>query len=456
MTLVFGGSCWGGLVFILHGLVFLGVLGVPLCHVAWGYNLSNDHMVKAVCCTTTARGVSHHVCYMAGLWNINRCPPICGRPGLCSQPTCSAKCCGTYRWIWQKVWRTASETSQWQPLQWREYANVTPGVDLTPDAHCVRRARAGAVTGADSPPRLDAAMRLTDSMSVAFGFIVRDGGIYLEPNTLRLLALGERYFRTSRLFYVENDSSDDTREVLRRLQRREPGRIEGVMLDNASQVHSLALCPPTIRAMNCARRLVLLASLRQRLIAMALDWHGWDVLVQVDIDFVDFVESDFVSMVALGHTLNASAIFGTSVKVNGSRTWNGGQNFYDTGAVVPQDALNAMMDRCLTRVRSAFSGFGVYYASPLRSVRPPPGYKPSHLARSRAQTEHETFHASLRRAGPLLVDPRFRPHYQYWFEAENAKWRARALAVAREREIAKETLRDVASQDPHPHRRASA
>ena len=56
---------------------------------------------------------------------------------------------------------------------------------------------------------------LTRTVKLAFGFIVRDGEAYLERSLNSVFSLGEQ-FSDYRIFYVENDSRDATRAILRR------------------------------------------------------------------------------------------------------------------------------------------------------------------------------------------------------------------------------------------------
>ena len=125
----------------------------------------------------------------------------------------------------------------------------------------------------------------------AFTFLVRDAADFLEANARAVSSIGRTHFREHRLFYVENDSADGTRAILRRLERELP--LSGVML-NVSAERSTALCPPTPEQMNCAARRALLARLRQRALELALAWPAWDVLVSVDLDFKRVSADDFV------------------------------------------------------------------------------------------------------------------------------------------------------------------
>ena len=262
----------------------------------------------------------------------------------------------------------------------------------------------------------------------AFTFLVRDAADFLEANARAVSSIGRTHFREHRLFYVENDSADGTRAILRRLERELP--LSGVML-NVSAERSTALCPPTPEQMNCAARRALLARLRERALELALAWPAWDVLVSVDLDFKRVSADDFVRTVALGARLGAAAVFGMSV-FNGSR---GVVMPYDQGAVLPKEALRSISLGCLTSVRSAFSGFAAYFAAPLRRARARYDAAAAAADADATTTEHASFNLALHAAGagPLLVDPRFRPQYEWGDRHFWARKRAADAEAARPR-----------------------
>lgn len=93
---------------------------------------------------------------------------------------------------------------------------------------------------------------------------------------------------------------------------------------------------------------------------------------------------------------SASAIFGMSTFGSTSRLKDGQGNFghpYDLQAIWPPAAEQTILSLCLTRVASAFGGFGTYYARPLLRVRP--RYWPNV---SVAGTEHRRFNEQLHAA----------------------------------------------------------
>ena len=173
--------------------------------------------------------------------------------------------------------------------------------------------------------------------------------------------------------------------------------------------------------MNCPARVKLLAQLRQRALELALEWQDWNVLISVDLDFVSFDAVSLLQMVALGQRLGVLAIFGSSVRENGRTP-------YDVNAIAPSRALDAIADFCLTRVRSAFGGFGAYFSAGGDFRRTSARYDVADHKRShRAVCEHVNFNAQLQSAHPLrlmLVDPRFRPIYAF----ASDPWHARRMS----------------------------
>lgn len=184
-------------------------------------------------------------------------------------------------------------------------------------------ALAGACIAADASALRGARMRLAEtvrtmaSTKLVAACLVRDAGSYLERNLLAMLEMG-RAFAAFRLLYLENDSADDgTRDILRRLERtsQPPGTVRGLMLNNAANATSFALCPRSQARRNCAARLSLLSHLRQRLLELArtvLREDAFDALLLFDADFVSFSKAAYLRSLALGKLMGASAIFALS------------------------------------------------------------------------------------------------------------------------------------------------
>ena len=170
-------------------------------------------------------------------------------------------------------------------------------------------------------------------------------------------------FADWRLFYVENDSTDDTRRLLASFARRFPGRIFGESLDGFSPSPSAFLCPPRFKAMNCLERTALLAVLRQRLLGLVLSasWPALgvgagggggggagetaharglpssDVMLMLDVDFVSFSKPNYLRAFASASRHRAAGFFASSVYKD---KW-GGLQPYDSSAVVPRRHENS-------------------------------------------------------------------------------------------------------------------
>jgi hypothetical protein len=74
---------------------------------------------------------------------------------------------------------------------------------------------------------------------VAFAFIVKDGQDYLERNIKLIQNLG-RQFSKYKIFFVENDSEDDTRHILKRFMNNDLNIIGKFY--NLDGLHSRELC----------------------------------------------------------------------------------------------------------------------------------------------------------------------------------------------------------------------
>ena len=265
------------------------------------------------------------------------------------------------------------------------------------------------------------ARRVAARHVVAFTCIVRDGETYLARNLEAILSLGRAFLR-ARLFYVENDSTDGTRQILHEYGRRNPGAVHGRMLDNASGVFSRALCPAqraTSEINNCKKRTSLLSRLRQEVLALALAWHEWHALIALDLDFVAFSAADYLASFARAIDLNASAIFASSVVQN----TRGHLVLYDKSALrfpkagksAAKQAMTAWKAGCLVPVLSAFGGFGTYMAGPLRASAA------SYSGEDGGTNEHLALNmviSNLKGGAPpvsprVYLDPGFRPEYEW-------------------------------------------
>lgn len=200
--------------------------------------------------------------------------------------------------------------------------------------------------------------------TVVAGFLVRDGYAYLKGN-LNALCGVLRMFRDYRIEYVENDSSDGTRTLLRDAAVVDT-RVSGIMLDNVSHVVSSELC--NFYEPNCATRVNLMATLRQRLLTRMLAWES-DFTLMLDFDFVRFSYNDFWTLFAIFTRYpDADGAFGMSVNAADCHLP------YDTGALGHvfsseyEDSMAQIASCKVTPVTSAFSGFGVYRTAHIQDV----------------------------------------------------------------------------------------
>ena len=273
---------------------------------------------------------------------------------------------------------------------------------------------------AEDPLTLDAAQAVASRSRLAIAFLVRDAAEYIERNLWALAHLGSN-FAAWRLYYLENDSTDDTRRLLDGFRNKFPMHVAGVMMDGASTQPSAFLCPPIFSKLNCLERTGLLAALRQRLLTFVLHdpthgvvaAHGWrgkdDAILMLDIDFVIFSAANYLRSFAMARQHSAAAVFASSTyKGKFARL-----EVYDSAAVVPRlsakstvtcqdwqrlvkwkgDKQSSSNDTstpsrkltgrekaarvcrhlsrgpepgmCMLRVRSGFGGFGTYWVDAL-------------------------------------------------------------------------------------------
>ena len=244
-------------------------------------------------------------------------------------------------------------------------------------------------------------------MRALFGFIVRNGDAYLEANLNAIRLLGESNFEDHRIFFVENDSTDRTRDILG--PRVDSGELVGQFMSMDGQ-SSIDLCSGTGRH-NCVARVRRLAYLRNRLIDLME--HGaaaydCDICIMLDMDFVHIDPAQFaVSVQYLVANPRVDGVFGMSYTPEGCA--------YDVGAVRPAAALLPIYLQWhqWVRVRSAFSGVGIYRWASLRRCR---------YDEQTNGIEHISLNASLRR---LCVNSRFTPT----FDGDARGWRANRRAA---------------------------
>jgi len=188
---------------------------------------------------------------------------------------------------------------------------------------------------------------------VAFCFIVKDGDTYLEKNLDRLIELGNLYFDEFKIFYAENDSKDNTINILNKYKNKYKNIFgEHLVLDGK---HSTELCDNS--EFNCKKRTRRLAYLRNIILNMAKQWKECDYMIMLDLDFVDFDKNEFYNMFnIIDDNKNINGIFGMSVTKDNTNC------LYDIGAITPSNNILIIRndETKLIKVTSAFSGFGIY------------------------------------------------------------------------------------------------
>jgi glycosyltransferase involved in cell wall biosynthesis len=174
-----------------------------------------------------------------------------------------------------------------------------------------------------------------------------------------LIQFATRFGINWRFVFLENDSVDDTREILREFVRKFHDRFRGQMLTLASK-SSLAMCRSGQRR-NCRARTAFLAELRQRVMSAALQEDALMVVV-LDIDYVFFSPEALINMMRKWEEAEADGMFGMSV--------NDRNNLYDVGAVAPFGLTEKLKrpDRLLVPADSTFSGFGLYRSAAVRAA----------------------------------------------------------------------------------------
>jgi hypothetical protein len=189
-------------------------------------------------------------------------------------------------------------------------------------------------------------------INVAFCFIVKDGSKYLEKNLQNIIDLSILFCDEYKIFYVENDSIDNTKEILEKFKLKN-NNIFGKHLNFSDSKYSTELCSNNFD-FNCSKRLNRLAYLRNIALNQAKEWSLCNYMIMLDLDFIDFDKKEFINMFNLiNKNKNIDGIFGMSITTRG--------NLYDIGAVKPLTKILAIiLENKLIKVNSAFSGFGIY------------------------------------------------------------------------------------------------
>lgn len=192
---------------------------------------------------------------------------------------------------------------------------------------------------------------------IVVGFMIRDGDKYIQKNLDRIIAFLQNNFNTFEIIYIENDSKDKTIQILNEYRMKYPFiKGEHLVLKNN---YSTNMC--LIR--NCTNRFQFLASLRQKLLDKVLSiYKFYNYYLLLDLDFIDYDDSDLLNMTKIMLSKKYDAIFPNSIN---NIVKNDKINIlYDYGAIMPQKRsfFNRFTkkENKVEKVESAFSGFGLY------------------------------------------------------------------------------------------------
>lgn len=224
-------------------------------------------------------------------------------------------------------------------------------------------------------------------MKIAFTFIVKDGGRYLERNLERIKKFNQD------IYAVENNSTDNTKTILNN------SNIKNVLcLDLGDERFSSSLCKGR---RNCLKRIRRIAYLRQKVLDSVLNSGiNYDYICMLDMDFLDF-NSDHLKNIFehMEKTRDIDGMFGMSFATHYLNIP------YDIGAVkplykIPQIGLKFSR---YVQVSSAFSGFGIYRYSSILNKKA--GYDIKYID----DIEHIYFNSHFDK---LIVDTHFNPSYK--------------------------------------------
>lgn len=199
--------------------------------------------------------------------------------------------------------------------------------------------------------------------NIAFCFIVKDGEKYLEKNINKIINLGNSYFKNYRIYYAENDSKDNTINILQKYKQKYTN-IYGIHL-KIDGLYSTDLCKNKNKnkiIYNCSKRLRRLAYLRNIVLNQIKLWFECNYVITLDLDFIDFDKNEFINMFnIINNNSNIDGIFGMSIDQN--------NYLYDLAAIKPFYKIINIINRYkLIKVKSAFSGFGIYRMNSIRYI----------------------------------------------------------------------------------------
>ena len=232
---------------------------------------------------------------------------------------------------------------------------------------------------------------------IALCFLLRDGEKYLEKNLKSLISFAQKYLNDFRIFYIENDSVDNTKHILSHYSKKHYF-IKGKHL-NINQLYSEDMCEKT-GIINCKSRVRFLAKLRQMLLDLVLDdCNKFTHMCMIDFDFISFDERTLSDMFDLVKTQQMDAIFGMSY----CKTFLF-YTPYDFGSIKPSHKMiPILMNAELTHVTSAFSGFGIYSVDSIRENKAKYNLECDEI-------EHIDFNKHFNR---LYVYSKFKPVYDH-------------------------------------------
>jgi len=224
-------------------------------------------------------------------------------------------------------------------------------------------------------------------MKIAFTFIVKNGGRYLERNLEQIKKFNQD------IYVVENNSTDNTKTILQN------ANIKNVLSLNLKDGRfSTSLCK---RRKNCLKRIRRLAYLRQKVLDSVLNSGiDYDYMCMLDMDFLKFDSDHLINMFEyMEQNKDVDGMFGMSFATHYLTMP------YDIGAVKPMykiPQIGLKLSRYV-RVKSAFSGFGIYRYSSI--IKNSASYDIKYID----DIEHIYFNSHFNK---LIVDTYFNPMYK--------------------------------------------
>ena len=229
------------------------------------------------------------------------------------------------------------------------------------------------------------------NIHVGFGFILKNGSDYIKKNMNRLMNIG-KMFKSYSIFFVENDSTDNTKEILQQFIDQN-NNIKGKFITMGDSLYSTQLCKSS-ESHNCPKRIQRLAQIRNTLLDFVQYEHKFkgDYFVMMDIDFV-YLPDPSELFLKMEHHKTIDAIFGISLTTD--------YNFYDIGCITPWiSKIHIMLGfQKWIKVNSSFSGFGLYRWNSIQNIR---------YDQHTTDIEHISFNHKL---SNLYVNTLFNPLY---------------------------------------------